>query len=140
MGDIVVERLEDQISWYDARSSSNQHAFKRLKYVEIVSAATIPIVAGVGAPQLVAALLGGSVVVVEAILHLNQYHENWLAYRSTAESLKHEKFLYLARAGSYATTPDPVRLLAERVETLASAENTKWIAQHEQAPAPAPTA
>lgn len=133
MGDVVEERLEDQIDWYDARSSQNQRMFKRLKYVEIVAAAAIPVVTGFDVSHLVAAVLGGLVVVVEAVLHLNQYQHTWLTYRATAEGLKHEKFLYLARAGSYAAAPDPRRLLAERVEALASAENTQWISQHEEA-------
>ena len=45
-------------------------------------------------------------LVIEAVIHLNQYQQDWLVYRSTAESLKHEKFLYLARAGAYAGLDD----------------------------------
>ena len=92
MGDVVLERLDDQISWYDDRSRRNQRRFKLLKYVEIVAAALIPILASFsGVPQWVAAILGGVVVVCEAVLHLNKYQENWLTYRSTAEALKHTR-------------------------------------------------
>ena len=139
MSDVVLERLEDQIAWYDGRSSRNQRAFKRLKYVEILAAAAIPIVTGFGAVRIVAALLGGIVVVVEAVLHLNQFQQNWLTYRSTAEALKHEKFLWLARAGAYATAADPRTLLAERIEALVTDENTKWVSHQEAPAAPAPT-
>ena len=40
--DPVVERLEDQISWYDRKSGSNQRIYKRIKVTEIVAAAVIP--------------------------------------------------------------------------------------------------
>jgi Protein of unknown function (DUF4231) len=137
MGDVVSERLDDQLSWYDDRSKRNQRRFKWLKYVEIVAAALIPILASFnGMPQWVAAILGGLVVVCEAVLHLNKYHENWLSYRSTAEALKHEKFLFLAHAGAYAASANPRVLLAERIEALVTDENTKWIS-HQQEAAPA---
>jgi len=32
----------------------------------------------------------------------------------------------LAKAGAYATAPDPLALLAERIETIGSQENAKW--------------
>jgi Protein of unknown function (DUF4231) len=45
--------------------------------------------------------LGAVVVVVEGIQQLGQYQANWINYRSTAEALGHEKFLFLAGAGAY---------------------------------------
>jgi len=72
--------------------------------------------------------MGVLITVLEGILHLNQYQENWTNYRNTAESLKHEKFLFLAKAGVYANAPDVRALLAERVEALISQENSQWVA------------
>jgi hypothetical protein len=46
-------------------------------------------------------------------------------YRSTAEALKHEKFLFLSCAGPYATG-DRQRVLAERLEGLISQEHARW--------------
>lgn len=46
-------------------------------------------------------------------------------YRSTAEMLKRERYLYLAEAGPYTRT-DRHRLLAERLEALFSREHAKW--------------
>jgi hypothetical protein len=39
--DPIIERLEDQIRWYDAKSVSNMRWYKRLKISEIASAAVI---------------------------------------------------------------------------------------------------
>jgi hypothetical protein len=47
--------------------------------------------------------------------------------------LKHEKFLWLAKAGPYATAERPDVLLAERVEALISREHAKWVSTREQA-------
>ena len=132
MGDPTVERLENQISWYEDRSARDQRDFKRLKYVEIVAAASIPVVAVVTDTPLVPAILGAVIVVIEAILHLNQYQRNWLVYRSTAEALKSERALYLAGAGNYGATSNPRALLAERVEGMLSHEHTKWVSEQEE--------
>jgi hypothetical protein len=38
---------------------------------------------------------------------MNQYHSNWITYRSTAEALKREKHLFLATAGPYGAAENP---------------------------------
>jgi hypothetical protein len=119
------DRLVDQLDWYDRKSSDAQRAFKRVKVTELIIAAAIPVMAGTSASQIITAALGGAVVLLEAVQQLYQWQTNWVQYRSTAEALKHEKFLYLAAAGPYATG-DRRRLLAERLEGLISQEHAKW--------------
>jgi hypothetical protein len=62
---------------------------------------------------------------------MNQYHPNWITYRSTSEALKHEKYLYLAKAGPYAAAADAHVLLAERIESLVSQEHANWVSEQE---------
>ena len=134
--DPIMERLEDQIGWYDQRSRSNMHWFKRLKISEITFAATIPLLAASHVPRaaLATGILGVLVTVFEGMLQLNQFHENWIRYRSTCESLKHEKYIYLANAGPYSGVEKPRALLAERVESLVSQEHAKWATVQQQEP------
>jgi hypothetical protein len=70
-------------------------------------------------------------VVLEGAQHLYQLQEHWISYRSTAEALKHERYLYLARAGPY-VGEDWHRLLAERIEGLISQEHAKWASCSQQ--------
>ena len=95
----TVECLEDQITWYDSKSDVNQRWFKALKATEIIAAAMIPFAAGFEAPALLTGGLGVIVVVLEGAPGLNQYQQNWITYRSTCEELKHEKYLWWAKAG-----------------------------------------
>ena len=134
--DPIIERLEDQISWYDLRSISNMRWYKRLKISEIASAAVIPFLAASNIPraEIATGALGVLVTVFEGMLQLNQFHENWIRYRSTCESLKHEKYIYLANAGPYAYIEKPRALLAERVESLVSQEHAKWATVQQQDP------
>ena len=49
----------------------------------------------------------------------------WIEYRSTCESLKHEKFLFLSGAEPYCEE-NSYHLLVQRVEGLISKENSEW--------------
>ena len=129
--DPTFKRLEEQLAWYSAKSRAARRTFKRIKVAEILAAALIPFLTGQHWPPYLPYVTGGLgvlITVLEGILHLNQYQENWTNYRNTAESLKHEKFLFLAKAGVYANAPDVRALLAERTEALISQENSQWVA------------
>ena len=132
MANVTLDRLDDQIGWYDEKSTYCQRMYKALKLVEIVAAALVPLLAGLSAKGWITGLVGALVVALEGVQHLNQYHDRWISYRSTAEALKHEKYLHAAKAGPYAASQTPDMLLAERTEGLVSQEHAKWVAQQEQ--------
>ena len=117
------QRLEEQIDWYSRGATRNKRSYMRIKVVQILSAATIPVLAATGLPTW---------VVLESIQQLFQFHSNWTQYRSTAEGLKHEKYLYLASAGAYSKAADPGALLAERVEGRVSQEHATWASEQQQ--------
>jgi hypothetical protein len=122
--DPTWERLEDQIGWYDRKSGTNQRWYKRLKLLELAVIATLPVVAGLRSPVWVTGGLAAVVVVLEGAQHLYQFHELWITYRSTAEALRHERYLYLAHAGPYVGEDRRIQL-AERIEGLISQEHAK---------------
>jgi hypothetical protein len=130
--DPVLERLEDQIGWYDRKSGQAQRRFKWLKGLQLATAAAIPVTATTGVHAGVLAAQGAAIVMIEGFLQLNQYQQNWSAYRSTAESLKHEKHLFLGGAGPYESAEQPRRLLADRIEGLISQEHAKWVSAREE--------
>jgi len=66
---------------------------------------------------------------LEGVQHLHQLQEHWITYRSTAQALKHERYLYLANAGPY-LAEDRHSQLAERIEGLISQEHAKWTASN----------
>ncbi len=132
--DTTMQRLDQRIEWYDRHAAYNQWAYKGLKLVVIVAAALIPFLSGTEGfkpPWLVGAL-GVVIAVAEGIQQLNQHHVNWTTYRSTCEVLKHEKYLYLAKAAPYAGAIDAHALLAERVEAIMSQETAKWATLQER--------
>ena len=142
--DLTLDRLQDQIAWYDRKSTFNRKANLRLRICTMTAAALVPFVANIAiVPKVITAGLGVLIVILEGLQQVYQFHANWISYRSTCEALKHEKFLYLAKAGPYAKAENPHNLLAEQIETLVSQEHSKWTAnqvQSQQQPAPSTTA
>lgn len=131
----IADRVDDQIDWYDNKSQSAQRWFKRLRCLEILSAAAIPLIAGFAKDpfpvNLCLGILGALIVVISSVISLNQFQENWTEYRTTCESLKHEKYLFLTKAEPY-HEEEPYRLFVQRVESMISKENSAW-SQYTQA-------
>lgn len=124
-------RLEDQIQWYDIKSASNKRWYKFLRVTQLVLAAFIPVIALADEywSKWVTAVFGGMIAILEGVQQLNQFGPQWVQYRSTAEKLKHEKFLFLSQSGHYRNLnpPEALRLLAERLEENISQEHARWI-------------
>lgn len=126
----VKNRVDDQIAWYDRKSASNQRWFYRLRMIELIAAAAIPLLAGYAeiAVELRIAMgvLGAIVAVIAGVLALYQFQENWTAYRSTCESLKQEKHLFLTRTEPYQDS-DAFPLFVHRVEGLMAEQRASWM-------------
>lgn len=128
----IKSRLEDQISWYDSKSQSAQKNYKRSGLVEFICAASIPFLAGFLSAdtvilKVIIGLLGVIVAVITAVKGLYQWNEDWFQYRTTCESIKKEKFLYLTGTEPYDfEEKQNLSLLVQRVESLVSKENTNW--------------
>lgn len=128
--EFIEQRVDDQIEWYCAKSGWNQRCFKRLRILEMLCAASIPFVVTYVVDEsntlrIVAGVLGIIVAVISGVISLYRFQENWEQYRTTSESLKHEKFLYLTNAEPY-NHDEAFPLFVQRIESLISKENSSW--------------
>lgn len=126
----IKERLDDQIDWYSNKSKRSQNWFKALRIVEIIAAGIIPFLAGYttdSAPELkiIIGLLGVVIAFVAGIISLNKFQEIWIEYRTTSETLKHHKYLFLTKAVPY-DKEDSFQMLVQTVEALISKEHSNW--------------
>ncbi|QTF90891.1 DUF4231 domain-containing protein [Halomonas sp. BM-2019] len=133
-------RLEAQLAWYEQRSRHCQRWHKSLRLVQVIAAASIPVLSLLEAPfaRWLIALLGAAIAVLEAVEQINQFGPLWIQYRGTAEQLKHEKHLFLAAAGPYRglDCEEVLRQLAERVEEQVSREHARWVRGNEKSLSP----
>ena len=128
----IQTRVDGQIDWYNRKSEANQRWFRVLRIVEIVAAASIPLLAGYAdtlAPiKLVVGSLGLLVAVIAGVLGLYQFQELWTGYRTTCEALKQEKYLFITKTEPYDEL-EPFPLFVQRIENLISKEHSNWIQQ-----------
>jgi len=123
----LKDRLENQLNWYEEKSSYYKTFYHRTRFIEILCASTIPFVAALEFPYAnwVAGGLGVIIAFAAGINTLYKSQENWIEFRTTTETLKHEKFLYLSQTGPYGEA-NRFHLLVPRVEGLISKENSNW--------------
>lgn len=126
----LKERLDGQIDWYDRKSQWNQQWFKRLQVFQLVAAAAIPFMSGYMGPDTLwikfsVGLVGVLIAASGAVIGLYKFQENWMEYRTTCESLRHEKYLFLTGTEPY-DAEKPFDLLVKRVESQISKENSNW--------------
>ncbi len=156
--DYLKQRLEDQMNWYDRKSSQNQKAFKKYKNLEFTIAASIPVLIsfstmsfvqglsvkfgpndiytfGLEAVMQISAAVGGVIlVIINKQLELEEYYKLWKDYRTTAEALQHERIKYLTKTEPYDES-DAFPLLVEKVESILNNETQKWkLSKPPQAP------
>lgn len=122
------DRVNDQIAWYDRKSGANKKGFLWLQVLTLLASAAIPVLS-IGSERLLVrvlvAVLGSLIVVIAGIVSLWQCREHWIEYRTTAESLKNEKYLFLTRTGPY-TGEDAFAVFVEHIESILNRQNTAW--------------
>jgi uncharacterized protein DUF4231 len=137
----VWARLEEQIAYYDRVSRHAKRWYQLLAALQILAAAAVPVGAAAGAPYWLLGSLGATVVVIQGLQLLFQYHANWLRYRAVCEELAAEAHLYAAGAGPYREPEFAGPKLAERIERIV--EYTWFVGRtdvgpHDREPAPDP--
>jgi Protein of unknown function (DUF4231) len=126
--DYIKETLEDQIKWHSGKARENKKKFHMLQIIIIITSTSVPVVNTVSPTGYWLRITWLNIVIVTSLLQLHKYQENWIIYRTTAELLKKEKYLYLNSAGDYSGLglDERKKSLVERVELIVSSETSKY--------------
>lgn len=136
----IKTRVEDQITWYSDKADWCHTMHKWNRAGQIIFAAMLPVIVAVNCLTacswiveyfpIISSAIGASISVSVSISALCKHHEHWVQYRTTAESLKHAKFLRLTKTTPYGGD-DGYDLFVQHVERLISKENTHWNARQQ---------
>ena len=137
----ITDRLENQMNWFDRKSSWHQQRYKKLKRWEFAIGASIPVMVSFSAScdlqlhlfgvsfswllQIFASVAGVVLVFITKHLELEDHYKLWKDYWANAEQLQHELMLYTSRTEPY-HTDQAYHDLVENVEGLLNKENMKW--------------
>ena len=118
----IKDRLNGQRDWYAAKARFNRSRYQTFQIIVIVATAIIPLVnltsgwtndpANQRDALLATAIISASVAVITAFTQMERYHETWILYRTTAETLEREKILFQNNCREYSKLSEPDRSLA----------------------------
>jgi Protein of unknown function (DUF4231) len=82
---------------------------------------------------LISSITAGIIAVATGLTQLEKYQENWILYRTSSELLKKEKYFVENSVGEYSNLDDTQKnkLLVERIESIVSAETSKYFTIHQ---------
>ena len=127
----LKERYKPEVNWYDNKASQNKRYYQWFQWAAIIISASVPaLVVSIPAWKWITVTLSIILAIATAALKTFKFQENWISYRTIAETLKKEKHYYDAGAIEYATAEDKKQLFVQRVEALISRENTLWMTIH----------
>ena len=127
----IKDRIEDQINWYSDKSGYNQKRFKLFRVCNIIFAVSIPFLTGLINEEndvylkIIIGVLGVLIAVIEGIMGLYKYQENWVKYRQASEALKSMLMHYKTRTSPFNGT-NRFNLLVEMAETVMTEEHQGW--------------
>ena len=123
----LKNRLYDQIRWYSRKSRRYKKYFYTARTLEILLAGGLTALSCTPylKHSIVIPLFSFSIVIIASLLALYKFQELWISYRTTSESLKHEKYLFETKTAPY-NKEDGFNLLVENIEAIISSENSIW--------------
>ena len=122
----IKGRWEDQKKWYGKKSRLAKKWHLRFQIAIIIGAVLVTLLTNSTVSRIVVSSIASIVVVLVAIPQLMKFEENWIRYRTTAESLKREKVFFDTLTGPYSNSANPQQDFVERVESLISVEHQTW--------------
>lgn len=126
----IQDRVDNQINWYDKKSTYSKRWFHVLVVMELLFAASLPVFSGFNTSQsriidIVIGIIGFLIVILNGLLSQFKFKDHWKEYRTTAEQLKHEKYLFLTQTDLY-SSEDAYSQFVTNIENLISKENSSW--------------
>lgn len=143
-GNFLINRLGDQITWYDKKSGFFKRKWESARRWVIILSASIPFLVGlIGmtfgdgktpnpvfdlALKIIVGAAGVAIAILEGFNSLYKSQEHYIDYRMTAEKLRQEFSFFMGRSGPYTglSAEGAYSLLVSQAEDIMAKENNKW--------------
>ncbi len=130
----INKRYINQIHWYDKKAGYYHTLYIIIQWNTIIFSALTPVLIEmqINLPtyqflKMIPIITSVIVAILTAAIKTFGFQEYWVSYRTTAETLKKELYIYRACADDYANIQDKEALFVQRVENLISREHTMWL-------------
>lgn len=134
--DLLWQEYAAHFTWYHTAASRARTGHLSLRLVVLLAGAAVTAMAAAGAEPWLTASIAALVVVAEGAHQLFGFHENWISYRSTTETLRRHGMQYAAGVSPY-DAPDRRGRLARVLDEVTGREATYWVSSARQSGDPA---
>ncbi|MCD8059436.1 MAG: DUF4231 domain-containing protein [Bacteroides fragilis] len=130
--DYLETRVSTQQEYFSERASSNKKHYYVTSILKLVISLTITVLSSVmfdtSPVSIIVAVLSAIMALIEGILLLCKYNENWIMYRMTSENLKKEEYLFKTRTGEYYMLDDSqaFNIFVRNIEEVIQNSNKHW--------------
>lgn len=128
----LKNRYENQINWYSKSATKNKCIYTVFQWSVVILSSSLPVLIVYLPEKYVLVTISFSILlaILTASLKVFKYQENWINYRTIAETLKKERYYLDAEISDYSEINDKFSLFVDRVESIISSENSLWVSSH----------
>lgn len=121
-------RLYAEIEWYEMKSARNKKLYLGLLSIQLIMATALLLISIFGSPdnntmRFFFIVFPAIILLCIGLAAVHKYHEHWIKYRTSAESLKHVKYHFETNSPPF-DGDDAFNQLVVRVEALISPDHT----------------
>lgn len=127
--DFIINRVCDQIRWYDRKSRRNRYGYMAAMAFCIVMSGLIPILTSnidLLTYKVIMTAFGSSVTATSSVCAFCRFRELWILYRTQCELLKSTLHQFFSNCGEFKNSPEPQKLLVELCEGYMMKETGIW--------------
>lgn len=122
------DRIKRAKERYGNKAKDYKCCYHVLSLFSAICTAIIPVAAYLDSSKSLIVILGILNAIFISCLSIFKCNEKWVLYRTTVGNVKHQNYLYLAKAEDYAEVNEEARLaiLVSRVESILNEKNSSW--------------
>lgn len=130
----LENRVLPQRNYFSKKAASNKKGYYVVSIAKLVISLLVTVLSSASASggsspiSIVIAILSALMTLVEGIMLLCKYNENWIIYRMTSESIKKEEYLFRTHTGIYCgeDSQQAFNAFVQNFETLIQSSNKQW--------------
>lgn len=128
----LKNRVFTQRAYFSKKATNSKRKYYVCSIAKLsisLSITIVSLVVGTGSSSsIVVSVLSALVALIEGILLLCKYNENWITYRMTNEKLKKEEILFETMTGEYfeMNKSDAFNLFVQNIEAIIQNSNNQW--------------
>ena len=123
------KRINVQQQYFSTAASKNKKKYQFMSLIKLILSLGVTVIsANMSSNSLIVSISAATISLIEGVLLLFGYNDNWITYRETSEKIKSEEYLYETKSSYYKglDETDAFNTLVENIESIVNSCNCTW--------------